>query len=98
MASRRRARAAKKPGRKGPSKARPPARSPRAKPSKKAPRAGTKPKRTAKRGPGSRSTRSTSRRAPAPVAFDEAETQKVSAAEVVEDIEIQLSLDLLPNR
>jgi hypothetical protein len=31
-------------------------------------------------------------------AFDEAETQKVRAAEVVEDIEIQLSLDLLPDR
>jgi hypothetical protein len=35
---------------------------------------------------------------PARPAFDDAETQKVPVAEVIDDIEIQLSLDLLPNR
>jgi hypothetical protein len=63
-----------------------------ARPSKKKTQGKAKPVKRAR--PPRRPTLERPARAPA---FDEAETQKVRAAEVLEDIEIQLSLDLLPD-
>lgn len=89
MATRRRSRPVKK---KSPPRAT--ARKKRPKQPAKAKKAKAPPPRKKRAPPAAKARRAALK----PVAFDEAETQKVPAAEVVEDIEIQLSLDLLPSR
>ncbi|MCU0696729.1 MAG: hypothetical protein MUC96_09385 [Myxococcaceae bacterium] len=103
MATRRRA--ATKQGKRRVAKTKPSSKpKPRPKPKREPKRRPTSPARAAGRASkvGGAAAKTKRRAAARParqpsVAFDEAETQKVSAAEVVEDIEIQLSLDLLPN-